>query len=51
MKLIVSDKLDSGVTLTFKIGQGHSSSTLICTFLRSICKPNMKTLPETIRKI
>ena len=39
---IVIDKLDSGVTLTFKIGQGHSSPNLTCNFLRirCICIPN-----------
>ena len=40
MKLIVIDKLNSGVTLTLKIGQGHSSSNSTCNFLRCICTPN-----------
>ena len=43
MKLIVIDKLNSGVTLTLKIGQGTSSSNLTCKFLEDASVYQMKT--------
>ena len=51
MKLIVIDKPNSGVTLTLKIGQGHSSSNSTCKFLRCISVYQMKTTWNDSRDI